>query len=239
MAHTTNGDGFGVGWYGSKSEPGIFRDTLPAWNDENLKNLACHIESRLFFAHVRASTGTAIMRPNCHPFRYGNWMFMHNGSIGGFDEVRRELDALIAPKFYRHRHGTTDSETIFCLMLTNGLEAQPVKAIQDTVAQVLRVMKAAKNEKPFTLTCAFTDGDTLYATRFAARDKPPTLFFTQTAKIFPDLGIDPGKRTPHPLLIVSEPLDSSSDHWNEVKEQQILVAKDGKVNARSFEPAYA
>lgn len=46
---TTNGDGFGIGWYGDRPEPGLFRDTLPAWNDGNLLSLCEQIRSRLFF----------------------------------------------------------------------------------------------------------------------------------------------------------------------------------------------
>jgi glutamine amidotransferase len=66
----TNGDGFGLGWYGDQSLPGLFRDTLPAWNDANLRSISEQIRSRLFFAHVRASTGTSTSRENCHPFRH-------------------------------------------------------------------------------------------------------------------------------------------------------------------------
>ena len=85
----TNGDGFGFGWYGEREVPGLYRETLPAWNDPNLKSLAHQISSRMFFAHVRASTGTATSRANCHPFAHGRWMFMHNGQIGGYEKVRR------------------------------------------------------------------------------------------------------------------------------------------------------
>ncbi len=82
-ASVTNGDGFGIGWYGERPEPGLFRDTRPAWNDDNLKSVSEQIRARLFFAHVCASTGTATTRDNCHRFRHGPWLFMHNGLIGG------------------------------------------------------------------------------------------------------------------------------------------------------------
>ena len=57
---TTSGDGFGVGWYGDGHQPGLFRSTMPAWNDINLRELAAHIHSGLFFAHIRASTGSPV-----------------------------------------------------------------------------------------------------------------------------------------------------------------------------------
>src|SRR5207253_5400998 len=90
-AETTNGDGFGVGWYGEADTPGVYRSIEPAWNDRNLRDLSAHIRSPLVFAHIRAAIGSAVQETNCHPFRYGKWLFMHNGFIGDFQKVRRDL----------------------------------------------------------------------------------------------------------------------------------------------------
>ena len=91
-AETTNGDGFGVGWYDSSSPvPGVFRSIEPAWNDQNLRELAGHIRSALFFAHIRAAIGSAVQQTNCHPFRHDRWLFMHNGFIDGFAKIKRDL----------------------------------------------------------------------------------------------------------------------------------------------------
>lgn len=68
-ATTTNGDGFGIGWYEDGGPPRLYRSTHPAWNDRNLRELAAGISSPLFLAHVRASTGTAIRRRT--PIRFG------------------------------------------------------------------------------------------------------------------------------------------------------------------------
>src|SRR3954462_6186789 len=67
-AETTNGDGFGVGWYGDRATPAVFRSIEPAWNDRNLRELAGQISSRRVFAHIRASTGSPVQQTNCHPF---------------------------------------------------------------------------------------------------------------------------------------------------------------------------
>ena len=86
-ATTTNGDGFGIGWYGVGETPGVFHCIEPAWNNRNLQELARHIVSPLVFAHIRASTGGAIQQTNCHPFRHGAWLWMHNGLINEFAAV--------------------------------------------------------------------------------------------------------------------------------------------------------
>lgn len=88
---TTNGDGFGVGWYGENETPGVYRDTHPAWNDANFRHLAEHIRSGLFLSHVRAATGTPVQNTNCHPFAFQNWLFQHNGSLPEFSRLKRQL----------------------------------------------------------------------------------------------------------------------------------------------------
>src|ERR1044072_1101460 len=114
-AETTNGDGFGLGWYGAGEGPGTYHSVAPAWGDANLRGLASHIESHLFLAHVRATSGTAIQETNCPPFRPGRWLFVHNGVVAGFREMRRELMLGVAPELFPDIQGSTDSEVLFHL----------------------------------------------------------------------------------------------------------------------------
>lgn len=129
-ATTTNGDGFGLGWYGMSEQPGLYRSVHPAWNDRNLRELATHISSPLFFAHIRASTGTAVQETNCHPFRYGSWLFMHNGLIREFPRVKRDLLLEVEPSLLPAIEGSSDSELLFYLTLTFGLQQEPVAALE-------------------------------------------------------------------------------------------------------------
>ena len=139
----TNGDGFGIGWYGERPVPGTYREVRPAWSDENLRSLCDQVRSGLFFAHVRASTGTATTRANCHPFAHGRYLFMHNGQIGGYARIKRRIEALIPDDLYETRHGTTDSEAIFLLAIANGLGEDPVGAMARTLKQVRAMMVEA------------------------------------------------------------------------------------------------
>ena len=90
-AEATNGDGFGVGWYDEAAKPGVFKSIEPAWNDRNLREVAGHIRSGHFFAHIRAAIGSAVQQTNCHPFRHGQWLFMHNGYVAELGTVKRDL----------------------------------------------------------------------------------------------------------------------------------------------------
>jgi glutamine amidotransferase len=206
----TNGDGFGVGWYGDRIQPGLYREVLPAWNDGNLRSISHQIRSTLFMAHVRASTGTPTSRENCHPFLHGRWMFMHNGQIGGFDRARRALEALLPDGLYAARHGSTDSELMALMLHAFEVGRDPCRALRRMVGEVLAAMPAGEG---FRATAALADGETVYGLRFASDPEPPSLFW-QTDDSH--------------TLIVSEPLDSDASHgWSEVPPNHLLIAGRG------------
>lgn len=207
---TTNGDGFGVGWYGTRDMPGVYHEVMPAWNDKNLRNLAHQLASGLFLAHVRASTGTDTSRTNCHPFRHDKWLFMHNGVIGGYAVIRRDLERMIPDDIYANRLGTTDSEVFFQLLFSEGVVEDPIGAYSRTVGKVLQVMRAWDITEPFRMTSLLTDGKRVYALRYSTDQEPPSLFWQPQAER---------------LLIVSEPLDSDISHWQAVPAQHVLVTE--------------
>ena len=206
-----NGDGFGLGWYGERARPGVFRDIRPAWSDDNLQSISHQVRSRLFFAHVRASTGTPSTRANCHPFAVGRWLFMHNGQIGGYSKIKRQLEHEIPDDLFGQRHGNTDSEVLFLLLLAHGLETDPMQAVQRTLAVVEAHMQRAEITDPLRVTAAFTKGDHIYALRYATDKAPPTLY---TKPMSDREG----------MLIVSEPLDDAREGWAAVAAQHFVTA---------------
>jgi len=207
-----NGDGFGLGWYGSHPEPGLYREIRPAWSDENLRYLCRHLQSHLFFAHVRAATGTAITRANCHPFASGTWMFMHNGFVGGWNRLRRQVEALIPDELYPSRVGTTDSEAIFLAIMGAGIAA-PVAAAETVLATLTGYVNQHDPGDRFRFTAALANGRDLYAFRYAVNDRANTLYYQES-----ETGI----------VVVSEPLDSDHKNWVAVPESHVLVALAGE-----------
>ncbi|QGZ52650.1 class II glutamine amidotransferase [Streptomyces sp. QHH-9511] len=240
---TTNGDGFGVGWYTESNEsPALFRDTGPAWNNRNLRELADHVHSPLFFAHIRASTGTAVQQSNCHPFRRGRWMFMHNGAITGFHLMRRDLTMLIDPRLYADVEGTTDSEVMFNLALTFGLDQDPPAAVARMAGVVERVGREHGVESPLQMTLAITDGERTWAFRYSSGHTSRSLFYSSRVealrRLHPDVTFlqDVSEET---RLIVSEPLGDLPGAWNEVPESTYGVVQPGSDELRPFAPAAA
>src|SRR6187402_2930107 len=114
------GDGFGIGYYTEPKlgpEPCIFTSTTPAWNCVNLQRIASKTASHLIFAHVRATTEGSLSDDNCHPFCHGSLMWMHNGGLGGWKQIKRRLGQHLSDKWYLSVHGGTDSEWAFALYL--------------------------------------------------------------------------------------------------------------------------
>ncbi|EBA12061.1 class II glutamine amidotransferase [Roseobacter sp. CCS2] len=201
-----NGDGFGISWYGADETPGLYRDVLPAWADDNLANLCRMVRSRLFIAHVRASTMGETSRANCHPFKFGRWSFCHNGQIPHFKTIRRRMLAALPDHLFEAMQGTTDSEMIFLTMLANGLDDDPESAMRATLDQI----GPAGDAGPIKLTCVFSDGRALYAFRHASTGQAPSLYASGV--------LDNGGRS-----IASEPLCGTAARWTQIPQNALCT----------------
>ncbi|MGI9354866.1 MAG: class II glutamine amidotransferase, partial [Rhizobiaceae bacterium] len=236
---TSNGDGFGMGWYDESGEPGLYRSIIPAWNDKNLRELAMHVQSSAFFAHVRASTGTAIQQTNCHPFRHGRWLWMHNGMIRNFDTMRRDLMLAVNAELFNEIKGSTDSEVMFYLALSLGLDRDPISAVAQMAGLIEESASLHSVDNPIRMSIATSDGVRLWIFRYASAGDAPSLFCTRDVKtlreLYPDSprleGISDASR-----LIVSEPLSEFSGVWEEIPKDSCGVVSAGTLEQRQFIP---
>ena len=238
-ATTTNGDGFGVGWYEDAETPRLYRSTHPAWNDRNLRELAAGVSSRLFFAHIRASTGTAIQETNTHPFRHGRWLWMHNGLIREFPVVRRELALAVADELYPSIEGTTDSETMFYLALTFGLEDDPIDAVGRMVGLVEDAGRRHGIEHPIQMTVATTNGESIWAFRYSSEGSSRSLYFStrmdSLKALYPE-SEELARLSDESRAVVSEPLGDLPGAWNEVPESHVGIVRPGSDELLPFTP---
>ena len=237
---TTNGDGFGIGWYGGHSEvPFRYRCLHPAWNDTNLREAARAIRSPLFVAHVRAATDTPTQETNCHPFRYGRWLFAHNGLIREYPTLRRDLMMEVAPELFRWIEGSTDSEVMFFLALTFGLQREPCGALEQMAGLIEHVGHRHGVEHPLNMTVCVTDGEQIIAARYSSERDSRSLFhstsFRHLQHLYPDNSriTDAGDEA---FLVLSEPLVDLPDAWEEIPEETLVVAKGGVVEHHRFIP---
>lgn len=217
-----NGDGCGLGWYGERPEPGLYRGILPAWSDMNLVSLCGQIRSGLFLAHVRAATSGGVSTTNCHPFAHGRHLFMHNGQIGDYAAKRRGVEAMIPDALYPHRKGTSDSEAIFLAALGEGLEDDPAGAVARVLA---RIEALAGGSEPLRFAAVHSDGQRLHAFRWASDGKPPSLYC---------------RATEEGVLIASEPCGSDPAGWAPIPAGSLLEADgEGRAVLRAFAPTAA
>jgi predicted glutamine amidotransferase len=259
-----NGDGWGVGWYepGRSPEPGVYRETRPAWNDENMRRISPLVETPLYFAHVRAaSPGLAVQQRNCHPFPGGEHtledrrdrdpveegrqelLFMHNGKLGGYRAVIRELREELDDDTYFGIHGTTDSEHAFAVIQDElGADAvDPSLAdLKTAVVDGLRYLERLKHEvgEGDAVTWAnfcLTDGESVVATRYAspADATAQSLYVGEAGSFGCDGGVcgtsDPEDDTA--TLIASERLFEDDRVWRAVPENHLVtVSADGETN---------
>ena len=97
--------------------------------------------------------------------------------------------------------------------MAHGLESDPVAAIRVTLRKVRAIMQAAQVAEPLRFTAAITNGDTLWAFRWACDARPATLYYKQDAT---------------GLRLVSEPIDGQKAGWTEVPRGVTLVSRRGE-----------
>ena len=237
---TTNGDGFGIGWYAHRESPGVYKDVQPAWNDPNLRDLAAQVRAGVFLAHVRASTGTAVQRTNCHPFRHARWLFVHNGLVSEFPRLRRELLFAVDPGLFPEVEGTTDSELLFFLALTFGLEDDAVGAMERMVGFVEEVARSHGVEAPLQMTAGLSDGKRLMGVRYSSVADTRTLYVSKSVEAIRAINPTLADRLPvDARAIVSEPLSDLDEYWLEIPEATAVLVSGGDVESRPFAPTSA
>jgi glutamine amidotransferase len=234
----TNGDGFGIGWYDRRESPGLFRSIRPAWNDFNLRDLAAQIESPLFLAHVRATSLATVQETNCHPFRYRNWLFVHNGEIHEVEKIRRDLLLAIAPELFPNILGTTDSEAMFYLALSMGLESDPLGALSRMAGFIEWAGREKGISETLWMTVGASDGKRVYAVRYASDGDAPTLYHSHDMEDLFTLNPDLRKLfTRSARAIVSEPFGAFAQAWAAVPQSSSVTLEGDEIEIRPFVPA--
>lgn len=234
----TNGDGFGIGWYGESENPGRYRELRPAWSDENLISIANSVRSRMFLAHLRAASQGVVQRTNSHPFTEGRWLFQHNGEIIGFRQVHRALAMQVAPEYFNCIQGTTDSELMFYLALSLGLEDDPKNALEAMVGVVEKELRSVDCEGLVRLTAALADGDRIYAVRYASSGRAKSLYRNKDDRALLEMAKGAEYELPEGgQLFVSEPLDYRREHWEPVPDGSFAWMEDGHVEVEPFNPS--
>jgi glutamine amidotransferase len=238
-----NGDGFGIGWYASHftTEPAVFRSITPAWNNRNLHNIARVIASDCILAHVRAATqSSGVNEANCHPFRFGRFLFMHNGDIGNFRAVRRPLLESVCDEAFGNVYGSTDSEHFFAVFIDELLRgghggdpaAQMAAALDATIVRVTDLVARHGGGEPSYLNCAVADGEHAVISRFTNDAKhPPESLYYFLGDLYPRAEIDGTAESgleERSVIVSSERLTPDPD-WTPFPANHMVIVRRGVV----------
>ena len=228
-----NADGFGVGWYDLSIDehPAIFRSVLPAWNDENLINIASKVKSTCFIGHIRESTIGAVGNSNCHPFSHERMLFAHNGTIEHFGKIKRDLINCLDQLLYDQLNGQTDSEHFFLLWLSilyqngEGVTCQSMtQAMEEALRKLNALLSARDLEQEYRINSVLTTGKEMLVTRFIASEKgkPHSLYYSC---------MDDG------VVVASERLTDELETWTEVPNNYALqIDQELNISTKLLKP---
>jgi len=239
-----NGDGFGIGWYAPKfcDTPALFKEVSPAWSNQNLKDIARVTKSSCIFAHVRAATiGGQSTRANCHPFSWKKYLFMHNGTVFGFEKIRRLLRRGLSDEAYDLIKGNTDTEHIFALFIDliksieNPTAGQLAKALMGAIRKIEILKDQVGLEIPSSLNLVISDGQNMVATRYDSSGEGANSLYVMAGDQFccedGQCSMDEGSNA---VLVVSEPL-SDSTKWQKVDNNNLItVDRERNISIQSI-----
>ena len=140
----------------------LVRDLILAAESEKFADSANNLKSDGALLHLRlASKGLTVDLSNNHPFVFGDYSLMHNGTIKSIDSVQKYVDPRYLDKFV----STTDSERYFYTILSCidelGLIAGVRKAVKTISANCdfTSINSMLLTPDTFIAVCEFNEAD--------------------------------------------------------------------------------
>jgi glutamine amidotransferase len=234
-------------------EPFTYRTTtLPSF-DRNLRSLSAKIAPTCLVAHVRGVTYSdeaVVSDTNLHPFRFpgARVVLAHNGHLREFPRMRYSLVEHVRPDLAQRIEGTTDSEWIYALILSQlddpyGLpETRELADATGRALRILRTVRAAHGIATSSPVNLFlSTGRAVVATRFSfdygwypgedemlETDLPFVSLWYALGGRYDERDGDwqmSGANSPRSVIIASEPLTKNQSSWLEVPEYSMLTAE--------------
>jgi len=158
---------------------------------------------------------------NCHPFGFGRHLFMHNGQIGGYEKVKRAIEAYIPDEVYCSRAGNGDSEAIFLIAAGFGLDRDPIGALKRTLQMCLDVVSRAGLNEPVRFSAIHADGEKLHAFRWSSDERPPTLYWRNMGE---------------GIAVASEPFGTGVERWDIIPANTVATITGADISFDEFNP---
>jgi len=220
-------DGWGIAAYGMEPSPKVAHGVGPAHSDPDFLRVSSLVSSHTVVAHVRLASVGAVEMRNSHPFLYGRWSFVHNGTLKNFEQHRKAVEALVREDLRPNIRGTTDSERCFHIFLTRLASRSALdgtarledvaSALAETMQLVAELTDAPGQDRS-AMNFLVTNGEVMVATR---RNRTLYLSDGQRSESCKMERLQHGTQVEQ-LIIASEALCGNETAWNEVSEDEVV-----------------
>ncbi len=261
MSHLLNLAGFGIAAWDHTSHnplcPYLYKTPQLPFYDGNLRNLASKISPYCLLAHLRGVSyheEQIVSIQNVHPFSFpkSNVVLAHNGSLSHFEMMRYDLLEYIKPDYKNHINGTTDSEWIYGVFLSqlpSPIGMYETEDIIKAVLETLRILQRVRQKRNIKVNSPvnlfITNGEFIAATRFVLDYGWPaadgvlsthagyhSLWYTygDSYGLYDNEYKMKESTTKKSIIIASEPLTEDTTTWLEVPEYTLIVARQVENN---------
>jgi glutamine amidotransferase len=263
MSHLLNLAGFGlVAWEANSYDPSlpfIYKTPGLPFYDDNLHNLVKKITPYCILSHLRGvsySDTQIVSDQNVHPFMFeGTHLALaHNGALVDFNTIKYDMLEQIKPEYRKFIHGTTDSEHIYALFLSqlpNLAAGRDIHEVAKAIIETLKIIKTIRKEHNISINSPvnifISNGSFIAATRFVydygwqpddAKDLAHFAYHSLWYTFGEGYGLydneykmkNGSKKSS--IIIASEPLTEDTTSWIEVPEYSLIIAehKEGEIN---------
>lgn len=250
--HMLNLAGFGMTVWNKESYlsnyPYVYRTTELPFFDRNLKSLALKLRADCLIAHIRGvvfDTKEVVNYHNVHPFSFpgSRLVLAHNGTLTGLNEMKRDLFDYIKPEIGVNITGTTDSEWIYALFLSQFKDQEDenhIDKVSIAVVDTLKILRKLRKKHDINLNSPLnlyiSNGDIIVATRFSfdygifprhlnrAHMAYHSMWYTFGHEYIQtedgDYKMSTGER--NSIILASEPLTKNATTWLEIPEYSLI-----------------
>lgn len=248
--------GFGMALWSQdllqSSKPLIYKTTQLSSYDKNLYYLSNKLKCNHLLAHIRGTPLThkaVTIESNSHPFNYEktNICFAHNGVLTGFSILKQDFTKYIKPEIFNQISGTTDSEWLYALFLSqldNLGEENSIQELSEALINMLRLVRFLRNKRKINtaspMNIFISDGTHILCLRFVfdyGHFKPnpersgsyyTSLWFTfgyEYKATEDSFSMSLGEKNIESIIIASEPLTLDPSTWLELPEYTLLTVE--------------
>lgn len=255
MSHLLNLAGFGMAAWDLTSNkatfPYIYKTPQLPFYDENLHNLTSKIMPTCLLAHLRGVSyhdQQVVSVQNVHPFvlPHSNIALAHNGALFRFDDMKYDLIQYINPLYRKDIRGTTDSEWIYAIFMSqlSTLSGHlSIDEITTAVTETLQILHHVRKKHDITFSSPvnlfITNGEFIAATRFvfdfgwlphhsiSPHASYHSLWYTygESYGYYDEAYKMKGSKIKSSIIISSEPLTHDATTWMSVPEYTLIVAR--------------